>query len=97
VANKDSCFPTLVSNMCCSVGLLQSNSLQIQIFSFSDAGKRLGEMWHALSEDVREDYRQRAKDQAEMKLREWHEKMKEFPSQAMDPMAHITSQVVKIL
>ena len=50
-------------------------------------------MWHALSEDEREDYRQRAKDQAEVKLREWHEKMKEFPDEAMNALAQVTSQV----
>ena len=50
-------------------------------------------MWHALSEEEREDYRQRAKDQAEVKLREWHEKMKEFPNQALNPLAQVTSQV----
>jgi hypothetical protein len=50
-------------------------------------------MWHALSEEEREDYRQRAKDQAEMKLRDWHEKMKQFPNQALNPMAQVTSQV----
>ena len=61
--------------------------------SFSEVGKKLGEMWHALSEDEREDYRQRAKDQAEVKLREWHEKMKEFPDEAMNPLAQVTSQV----
>ena len=63
------------------------------LFSFSEVGKKLGEMWHALSEDEREEYRQRAKDQAEVKLRDWYEKMKEFPDEALNPLAQVTSQV----
>ena len=59
-------------------------------------GKRLGEMWHALHEDEREEYRQRAKDQAEYKLREWQEKMKQFPNHAMNSLAQVSSQVKKI-
>lgn len=58
-------------------------------------GKRLGEMWHALHEDEREEYRQRAKDQAEYKLREWQEKMKQFPNHAMNSLAQVSSQVKK--
>jgi hypothetical protein len=50
-------------------------------------------MWHALSEEEREDYRQRAKDQAEVKLRDWQEKMKQFPNQGLNPMAHVSTQV----
>jgi hypothetical protein len=39
-------------------------------------GKKLGEMWHALTEEEKESYRQRARDIGEQKLREYNEKMR---------------------
>ena len=47
--------------------------------SFAEVGKKLGEMWHALTEEEKESYRQRARDIGEQKLREYNEKMKSFP------------------
>jgi hypothetical protein len=45
------------------------------------------------AEEEREGYRQRARSQAERKLKEWQEKMKMFPNQALNPIAQVTSQV----
>jgi hypothetical protein len=42
----------------------------------------MGELWHTLSEDEKEDYRKRAREIADRKLKEWHQKMKEFPQLA---------------
>jgi hypothetical protein len=50
--------------------------------SFTDVGKKMGELWHTLSEDEKEDYRKRAREIADRKLKEWHQKMKEFPQLA---------------
>ena len=45
--------------------------------SFTDVGKKMGELWHTLSEQEKEDYRKRAKASGDKKLRDWHHKMKE--------------------
>ena len=37
----------------------------------------MGELWHTLSEQEKEDYRKRAKAIGDKKLRDWHHKMKE--------------------
>jgi hypothetical protein len=65
--------------------------------SFADVGKRLGEMWHSLSEDEKEEYRRRSRAIADQKLREWHERMKMFPphQQASNLVAQVSSQVIQ--
>merc|ERR1712037_584953 len=41
---------------------------------FGDLGRKLGEMWHALDENEKEDYRRRARDVADTKMRAWKKK-----------------------
>ena len=50
--------------------------------TFTEVGKKMGELWHTLTEDEKEDYRKRAREIADQKLKDWHEKMKEFPQLA---------------
>ena len=56
--------------------------------SFTDVGKKMGELWHTLSEDEKEDYRKRAREIADRKLKEWHQKMKEFPQMASQVLSN---------
>ena len=39
--------------------------------SFGDSGRMMGELWHKLSDDQKEDYRKRAKDVTDQKLKDW--------------------------
>ena len=43
--------------------------------SFADVGRTLGEMWHKLTDTEKEDYRTRAKDLTEKKLKAWQEQV----------------------
>ena len=61
--------------------------------SFAEVGKRLGEMWHLLSEAEKEDYRQRSRALGDQKLKDWNEKMKFFPREASNPVAQVANQV----
>merc|ERR1719464_1169274 len=47
--------------------------------SFGDLGRRLGEMWHSLTEDEKEDYRKRAREVADAKMKSWKETMQSIP------------------
>jgi hypothetical protein len=38
----------------------------------------MGELWHTLSEDEKEDYRRRAREIGDTKLREWQQKVKDY-------------------
>ena len=40
-----------------------------------DVGRTLGEMWHKLTDTEKEDYRTRAKDLTEKKLKAWQEQV----------------------
>merc|ERR1719382_391525 len=46
---------------------------------FGDLGRKLGEMWHALDENEKEDYRRRARDVADTKMRAWKKQMASLP------------------
>lgn len=46
---------------------------------FGDLGRKLGEMWHALEEDSKEDFRKRARDVAEARMRAWKKQMAALP------------------
>ena len=50
--------------------------------SFTEVGKKMGELWHTLTEEEKEDYRKRAREIADQKLKDWPEKMKEYPQMA---------------
>jgi len=52
---------------------------------FGDIGRTLGEMWHALKEEDKADYRRRAKEVGEAKMKSWQETM-EAQKQKMSPM-----------
>ena len=43
--------------------------------SFADVGRTLGEMWHKLSDSEKEDYRTRAKELTEKKLKAWQDQV----------------------
>ena len=43
--------------------------------SFADVGRTLGEMWHKLTDTEKEDYRTRAKELTEKKLKAWQEQV----------------------
>ena len=47
---------------------------------FGDLGRKLGEMWHALSEPEKEDYRRRAREVADAKMKSWKETIKAMPA-----------------
>ena len=47
--------------------------------SFADVGRTLGEMWHKLTDAEKEDYRSRAKDITEQKLKAWQEQVRGQP------------------
>lgn len=40
--------------------------------SFGEVGRRLGEMWHALTEDGKNVYRQRAQELHRSRLAQWN-------------------------
>ena len=61
--------------------------------SFAEVGKRMGELWHTLTEDEKEDYRFRAREIAEKNLKEWHIKMKQFPQQVTNAVTKVMAQV----
>ena len=61
--------------------------------SFAEVGKRMGELWHTLTEDEKEDYRFRAREIAEKNLKEWHIKMKKFPQQVTNAVTKVMAQV----
>ena len=46
---------------------------------FGDLGRKLGEMWHALKEEEKEDYRKRAREVADAKMKSWKETMSSMP------------------
>lgn len=50
--------------------------------SFAEVGRKLGEMWHALSEEEKEDYRSRARSVGEQKLKAWQAQVKRTNSMA---------------
>jgi hypothetical protein len=65
------------------IGFCHEKKLKLSFFpSFAEVGKKLGEMWHALTEEEKESYRQRARDIGEQKLREYNERMKALPQHA---------------
>ena len=39
--------------------------------SFGDSGRMMGELWHKLTDDQKEDYRKRAKVVTDQKLKDW--------------------------
>ena len=41
--------------------------------SFGEIGRKLGEMWHALSEEQKEEYRRRAREISDQKMAEYQE------------------------
>ena len=43
---------------------------------FAELGSTLGEMWHALKEEEKDDYRKRAKAVADARMQSWNETMK---------------------
>lgn len=47
---------------------------------FGDLGRKLGEMWHALKEEEKEDYRRRAREVADAKMKSWKETMSTMPA-----------------
>lgn len=56
--------------------------------SFTDVGKKMGELWHQLSEEEKEDFRRRAKEIGDRKLRDWHQKMKDIQGLDDDQVKH---------
>jgi hypothetical protein len=46
--------------------------------TFTEVGKKMGELWHMLTEEEKEDYRKRANEIGDNKLRDWHQKMKDI-------------------
>ena len=48
---------------------------------FGDVGRKLGEMWHALSETEKEDYRRRAREISDQKMAEYQENLRKMPPQ----------------
>ena len=48
---------------------------------FGDLGRRLGEMWHALKEEEKEEYRKKARQVAEQRMRTYNEAMKNLSPQ----------------
>ena len=48
---------------------------------FGDVGRKLGEMWHALSEEQKEDYRRRAREISDQKMAEYQESLRKMPPQ----------------
>ena len=48
---------------------------------FGDLGRKLGEMWHALKEDEKEEYRKKARQVAEQRMRSYNEQMKNMSPQ----------------
>ncbi|XP_023333712.1 high mobility group protein B3 [Eurytemora carolleeae] len=46
---------------------------------FGDLGRRLGEMWHSLKEEEKEDYRKRAREVADAKMKSWKETVNSIP------------------
>jgi hypothetical protein len=49
--------------------------------SFGEVGRRLGEMWHALSEDSKENYRRRAREISDQKMAQYQQTLREMPPQ----------------
>ena len=43
--------------------------------SFGDSGRMMGELWHKLTDDQKEDYRKRAKVVTDQKLKDWQAKL----------------------
>lgn len=48
---------------------------------FGDLGRKLGEMWHALKEEEKEEYRKKARQVAEQRMRSYNEAMKNMSPQ----------------
>jgi len=46
---------------------------------FGELGRRLGEMWHSLKEEEKEDYRRRAREVADAKMKSWKETVSAIP------------------
>ena len=49
--------------------------------SFGEVGRKLGEMWHGLSEVEKEEYRRRAREISEKKMSEYQETLRKLPPQ----------------
>ena len=49
--------------------------------SFGEIGRKLGEMWHALSEEQKEEYRRRAREISDQKMAEYQENLRKMPPQ----------------
>ena len=49
--------------------------------SFGEVGRKLGEMWHALSEVEKEEYRRRAREISEKKMSDYQENLRKLPPQ----------------
>ena len=49
--------------------------LENKELSFADVGRTLGEMWHKLTDTEKEDYRTRAKELTEKKLKAWQDQV----------------------
>ena len=49
--------------------------------SFGEVGRKLGEMWHGLSEVEKEEYRRRAREISEKKMSEYQENLRKLPPQ----------------
>ena len=48
---------------------------------FGDLGRKLGEMWHALKEEEKEDYRKKARQVAEQRMRSYNDAMRKMSPQ----------------
>ena len=49
--------------------------------SFGEVGRKMGELWHALSEDEKEDYRRRAREVSDKKMADYQESLRKMPPQ----------------
>ena len=58
--------------------MLAENS---EVKSFGDSGRMMGELWHKLTDEQKEDYRKRAKVVTDQKLKDWQARLAKLTPQ----------------
>ena len=58
--------------------MLAENS---EVKSFGDSGRMMGELWHKLADEQKEDYRKRAKVVTDQKLKDWQARLAKLTPQ----------------
>ena len=72
------------------------NSIDDYLLPFvGDIGRKLGEMWHALSEGDKEEYRRRARELSDQKMVEYQKHLATMPPQQRQLAIHASNAPAK--